>query len=140
MSLRDANPPAEEIERERREMLARSGRITDGTIMDTMVTEARNVMGVRSSRRSLGSHAEYHCLQLPNSRRNLRVRPGRNGAGRVRSRYPDRSSRPGSLSATESGEQHRGCRVVERTATEFFLTVRSSGFVTRIIEPGADYT
>ncbi len=27
-------------------MLARSGRITDGTIMDTMVTEARNVMGV----------------------------------------------------------------------------------------------
>jgi hypothetical protein len=32
----------EEIERERRELLARSGRITDGTIMDTMVTEARN--------------------------------------------------------------------------------------------------
>jgi hypothetical protein len=35
-------PTAEEIERERRELLARSGRITDGTIMDTMVTEARN--------------------------------------------------------------------------------------------------
>jgi hypothetical protein len=33
---------AEEIERERRELLASSGRITDGTIMDTMVTEARN--------------------------------------------------------------------------------------------------
>lgn len=35
-------PTAEEIERERRELLARSGRITDGTIMDTMITEARN--------------------------------------------------------------------------------------------------
>jgi hypothetical protein len=33
---------AEEIERERRELLASSGRITDGTIMDTMVTEARS--------------------------------------------------------------------------------------------------
>jgi hypothetical protein len=39
-------PTAEEIERERRELLARSGRITDGTIMDTMVTEARNVTEV----------------------------------------------------------------------------------------------
>jgi Protein of unknown function (DUF3592) len=35
-------PTAEEIERERRELLARSGRITDGTIMDTMITEASN--------------------------------------------------------------------------------------------------
>jgi len=35
-------PTAEEIERERRALLARSGRITDGTIMDTMITEARN--------------------------------------------------------------------------------------------------
>lgn len=35
-------PTPEEIERERRELLARSGRITDGTIMDTMITEARN--------------------------------------------------------------------------------------------------
>jgi hypothetical protein len=35
-------PTAEEIERERRELLARSGRITDGTIMDTMISEARN--------------------------------------------------------------------------------------------------
>jgi hypothetical protein len=34
-------PTAEEIERERRELLARSGRITDGTIMETMITEAR---------------------------------------------------------------------------------------------------
>jgi hypothetical protein len=34
-------PTAEEIERERRDVLARSGRITDGTIMDTMITEAR---------------------------------------------------------------------------------------------------
>ncbi|MGH9596711.1 MAG: hypothetical protein ACRD3K_07935 [Edaphobacter sp.] len=34
-------PTAEEIERERRELLARSGRITDGTIMDTMITETR---------------------------------------------------------------------------------------------------
>jgi hypothetical protein len=33
---------AEEIERERRELLASSGRITDGTIMDSMITEARN--------------------------------------------------------------------------------------------------
>jgi hypothetical protein len=33
---------AEEIERERRELLASSGRITDGTIMDTMVAEARS--------------------------------------------------------------------------------------------------
>ncbi len=36
-------PTAEEIERERRDQLARSGRITDGTIMDTMITEARNI-------------------------------------------------------------------------------------------------
>jgi hypothetical protein len=35
-------PTPEEIERERRDLLARSGRITDGTIMDTMITEARN--------------------------------------------------------------------------------------------------
>jgi hypothetical protein len=34
-------PTAEEIERERRDLLARSGRITDGTIMDTMIVEAR---------------------------------------------------------------------------------------------------
>src|SRR5260370_37736141 len=34
-------PTAEEIERERRDQLARSGRITDGTIMDTMIREAR---------------------------------------------------------------------------------------------------
>jgi hypothetical protein len=34
-------PTAEEIERERRDQLARSGRITDGTIMDTMILEAR---------------------------------------------------------------------------------------------------
>ncbi|HEX3374707.1 MAG TPA: hypothetical protein VHS13_10900 [Edaphobacter sp.] len=34
-------PTAEELERERRDLLAQSGRITDGTIMDTMVTEAR---------------------------------------------------------------------------------------------------
>ena len=35
-------PTAEEIERERRDLLARSGRITDGTIMDTMVMEAHS--------------------------------------------------------------------------------------------------
>jgi hypothetical protein len=34
-------PTAEEMERERRDLLALSGRITDGTIMDTMVMEAR---------------------------------------------------------------------------------------------------
>ena len=34
-------PTAEEIERERRDLLARSGRITDGTIMDTMILETR---------------------------------------------------------------------------------------------------
>lgn len=33
-------PTAEEIERERRNLIARTGRITDGTIMDTMVSEA----------------------------------------------------------------------------------------------------
>lgn len=35
-------PTAEEVERERRDLLARSGRITDGTIMDTMVKEAHS--------------------------------------------------------------------------------------------------
>lgn len=35
-------PTEEELERERREMLARVGRITDGTIMDTIVGEVSN--------------------------------------------------------------------------------------------------
>jgi len=35
--MRRRKPTAEELERERRDLLARSGRITDGTIMDTMV-------------------------------------------------------------------------------------------------------
>lgn len=35
-------PTAEEIERERRDLLAQIGRITDGTIMDTMVGEANS--------------------------------------------------------------------------------------------------
>ncbi len=35
-------PTPEEIERERRDLLARSGRITDGTIMDTMIMETRS--------------------------------------------------------------------------------------------------
>lgn len=35
-------PSPEDLERERRDMLARIGRITDGTIMDTMVGEASN--------------------------------------------------------------------------------------------------
>jgi hypothetical protein len=35
------NPSAEELERQRRELLATSGRITDGTIMDTLVAQAR---------------------------------------------------------------------------------------------------
>jgi hypothetical protein len=35
-------PTAEEIERERRDLLARSGRITDGTIMDTMIMETQS--------------------------------------------------------------------------------------------------
>jgi hypothetical protein len=43
-ALTRRKPTEEEIERERRELLARSGRITDGTIMDTMVTEARNAV------------------------------------------------------------------------------------------------
>jgi hypothetical protein len=34
-------PTAEEIEHERREALAQTGRITDGTIMDTLMTEVR---------------------------------------------------------------------------------------------------
>jgi hypothetical protein len=41
-ALTRRKPTPEEIERERRDLLARSGRITDGTIMDTMITEARN--------------------------------------------------------------------------------------------------
>jgi hypothetical protein len=36
-------PTAEEIERERRDLLARIGRITDGTIMDTMIAEVHGV-------------------------------------------------------------------------------------------------
>jgi hypothetical protein len=35
-------PTAEEMERERRDLLASSGRITDGTIMDTMIIETRS--------------------------------------------------------------------------------------------------
>ena len=35
-------PTAEELERERRDLLAQIGRITDGTIMDTMVGEANS--------------------------------------------------------------------------------------------------
>src|SRR5438067_8665866 len=35
--MRRRKPTAEDLERERRDLLARSGRITDGTIMDTMV-------------------------------------------------------------------------------------------------------
>ena len=38
-ALTRKRPTAEEIERERRDLLARTGRITDGTIMDTMTTE-----------------------------------------------------------------------------------------------------
>ena len=38
-------PTAEEIERERRDMLAHMGRITDGTIMDTMVSQANASFG-----------------------------------------------------------------------------------------------
>ncbi len=34
-------PSEEELERQRRELLARSGRITDGTIMDTLIAQAR---------------------------------------------------------------------------------------------------
>jgi len=41
--LTRCKPTAEEMERERRDLLARSGRITDGTIMDTMVTETHGV-------------------------------------------------------------------------------------------------
>ena len=33
-------PSAEELERERRDLLAATGRITDGTIMDTMISES----------------------------------------------------------------------------------------------------
>jgi hypothetical protein len=41
-------PTAEEVERERRDLLARSGRITDGTIMDTMIAEA-HIAGLDTS-------------------------------------------------------------------------------------------
>jgi hypothetical protein len=41
-------PTAEEIEQERRDQLARSGRITDGTIMETMIMEARGADSVAS--------------------------------------------------------------------------------------------
>ena len=46
-------PTAEEIERERRDLLARSGRITDGTIMDTMIMEARSADSVACRRNRL---------------------------------------------------------------------------------------
>jgi hypothetical protein len=36
-------PTAEEIERERRDLIARTGRITDGTIMDTVIAETSSV-------------------------------------------------------------------------------------------------
>jgi hypothetical protein len=39
-ALTRKRPTAEEIERERRDLLARTGRITDGTIMDTQIAEA----------------------------------------------------------------------------------------------------
>ena len=39
-------PTAEELERERRDMLARTGRISDGTIMDTMVGEVNGTDSV----------------------------------------------------------------------------------------------
>jgi hypothetical protein len=40
-ALTRRKPSAEELERERRELLARTGRITDGTIMDTMIADVR---------------------------------------------------------------------------------------------------
>ena len=42
--LKRKRPTPEELERERRDLLAHTGRITDGTIMDTMVNEAANPM------------------------------------------------------------------------------------------------
>jgi hypothetical protein len=45
-------PTAEEMERERRDLLAHSGRITDGTIMDTMITDVQNA-GLNASDVSL---------------------------------------------------------------------------------------
>jgi hypothetical protein len=42
--LKRKRPTPEELERERRDLLAHTGRITDGTIMDTMVNEAVNPM------------------------------------------------------------------------------------------------
>jgi hypothetical protein len=50
-------PTAEEIERERREQLARSGRITDGTIMDTMIMEARNSSNSASEESTVTDHS-----------------------------------------------------------------------------------
>ncbi|GGA70793.1 hypothetical protein GCM10011507_22940 [Edaphobacter acidisoli] len=41
-ALTRKRPTEEELERDRRELLARVGRITDGTIMDTMVGEVNN--------------------------------------------------------------------------------------------------
>jgi hypothetical protein len=48
-------PTAEEIERERRDLLARSGRITDGTIMDTMIMETRGAGSTVSETQPDGS-------------------------------------------------------------------------------------
>lgn len=42
-------PTAEEIERERRDLLARTGRITDGTIMDTLMTEIRDAASANAA-------------------------------------------------------------------------------------------
>jgi hypothetical protein len=47
-ALTRRKPSAEELERARRDLLAQSGRITDGTIMDTMIAESRHADSIAS--------------------------------------------------------------------------------------------
>lgn len=47
-ALTRRKPSAEEIERARRDLLAQSGRITDGTIMDTMIAESHHADSIPS--------------------------------------------------------------------------------------------
>ncbi len=53
-------PSAEEVERERRELLARVGRITDGTIMDTLMREIAADAANNSGSNDLSAAPETH--------------------------------------------------------------------------------
>jgi hypothetical protein len=60
--LRRHKPTAEELERERRDLIARIGRITDGTIMDTMIMEARGTDSSVAEIQSFGGTPTPHMI------------------------------------------------------------------------------